>query len=515
MSDLEPLIDALLDPAVYPHPVTEPIHHIQTHISHVLLTGDYAYKIKKPVNLGFLDYSTLENRRRFCYREVELNRQFAPHLYLDVVPIYQTSNGFSLNPPDPQPNPVEYAVKMNQFREEDVLLQVFQRGELTQTDVLELARRLAEVHQTAVTDDIIAAYGTPDAVRDMARGNLELVRPFIGKTVSKSTFSNIESKTMEFFDRHAGLLEERVRTGRICECHGDLHLNNICRYEGRLQFFDRIEFNDTFKNIDAIYDLAFLLMDIRFRGRPDLTVILLNEYLEHTGDYEGALLLPVYVSMRAFIRGEVQSILATETEIDLATREAAADEARRYFNHALATLTSTDARLILIGGVSGSGKSHLARAIAPQLDAIHIRSDAVRKHLAGVGLDEKRKDLYSEDFTRKTYDRLADLGCRIAAEGRTVILDATWLSRDRRKTVLTNARRRGIETALIFCTAPDRILEKRLARRLHDASDATIEVMRAQQPAVEPPGTDEADLVAMVDTTDTSATENTLEALKH
>lgn len=501
------MFEDLLDSGAYPHPVVEPIHHIQTHISHVFLTGGYAYKIKKDVDLGFLDYTTLEKRKHFCEREVELNRQFAPHLYIETVPVYKASGKHSLIPGG---DIVEYAVKMHQFREEDVLLKVFERGELSGADVLELARQLAHVHAGAGTDDAVAAYGTPDAVRQMATDNMNIVRPFIGRTISAETFAAIESRTNNFFEQHQTLFQKRVKAGRIRECHGDLHLNNICRYEGRLQFFDRIEFNETYKNIDVIYDLAFLLMDIRFRGRADLATLLLNEYLEQTGDYEGALLLPVYLSMRAFIRGEVQSILASESGVDDAVREAAAEEAARYFEFALNALSPSDPRIILVGGVSGSGKSHLARQLAPALEAIHLRSDAVRKHLAGVPLYERHHDLYAKEMTEKTYAMLIDLGTRLAQQGRCVILDATWLDVSRRKRVLST----DVPSAIVFCTADKAELERRIASRGKDVSDADVSVMRDQLKRLEMPKPDEADVVLTLDTAQPGAFTEALRSLE-
>ena len=502
------MLDDLLDPSAYPHAVQSPVHHLQTHISHVFLTGRFAYKIKKPVNLGFLDYSALEQRQRSCQRDVALIRQFAPHLSSDAVPVRVASGRHTLDP-DSTGEIVDYAVKMNQFREDDVLLKVFERGKLTENDVIELAHQLARTHTDATTSEAVAAYGKPEAIRAMAAENLDIVRPFIGRGISSETFDRVESLTHAFFDAHRERFTRRMKSGRIRECHGDLHLNNICRYEGHLQFFDRIEFNEKYMNIDVIYDLAFLLMDIGFRGRPDLATILLNEYMEQTGDYEGATLLPVYLSMRAFIRGEVQSLLSAEDEVEAEQRERAAAEATRYFDHALDALTRSDARLMLVGGVSGSGKSYLARRLAPALNAMHIRSDAVRKHLAGVPLTERGQRIYTEAHTDETYRALIRLAADLVSEGFPVILDATWLESSRRSQALID----GIPSAIVFCRASEDELASRIAGRHGDVSDATADVMREQLNRVEPPGDDEADVVLSVDTMKPGTLETVLAAL--
>ncbi len=503
MPDLESIVRALQRPTAYDHAVCEPIGHIQTHISHVLLTGDFAYKVKKPVDLGFLDYSTLKRRRYFCEREVELNRQFAPTLYLKSVPIYETSSGYSFVRLDESDPVVEYAVKMRQFSEDDVLLRIFERGGLVREDMFELAQALADAHRGAHTSSAVAAFGAPAAIREMAQANIDQMRPYVGRTISVETFAQLERGQKTYCETHADLLNGRVRSGMIRECHGDLHLNNICRYEGRFQFFDRIEFNDAFKNIDVMYDTAFLLMDLRFRGSPHLAITMLNHYLELTGDYEGASLLPFYLSMRALIRGEVQSILSGEPEVEDTERERAALEASRYFDHAVNALKRTRGFLVLVGGVSGSGKSFLATRLAPTLEAIHIRSDAVRKHLAGVPLDEHHHAVYSEEHTRATYDELERLGYLLCAGGQAVILDATFLDSIRRKRVLRRARKNGTPTAIIFCTSTPAELERRIRKRQGDVSDATVDVMLEQLKVRELPSDTEADAVHIVRETDT------------
>ena len=501
MTHLPPLIEAMLTPAFYAHAVSEPIHAVQTHISYVVLTGDYAYKIKKPVDLGFLDFSTLEKRRHFCSEELHLNKLFAPALYIEVASIVETDGGYRFARPGEENNAVEYAVRMKQFEERQLLLNVFNRGELTEERMVEIATKLAALHAQSHTDASIAEFGRPESIAAMAEENYKHVRPFIGTTQGESQFRETKAFTDRFIRENGAIFERRIAEGMIRECHGDLHLNNICIFEGRIEFFDRIEFNDLFKNIDVMYDLAFLMMDLQFRGRPDFANVLVNTYIERTGDYEGALLLPLYLSMRAYVRGKVHSILQADEHLDATDRGAALNEAKSYFEHAWEYTRPKPGRMICMSGLSGSGKSTIARCLAQPLDALHLRSDAVRKHLAGVPLEETDESLYTEEMTRRTYRELARLGLRLASEGFSVILDAKYDRLEQRREVIEGAEERGVPLKFLLCTTDVSTLKQRLRDRVPDVSDATGDLVDRQAAEFEDFSDAERALTIEVDTT--------------
>ncbi|MEX2016685.1 MAG: AAA family ATPase, partial [Candidatus Hydrogenedentales bacterium] len=408
----------------YPHPAGAGVEVIQTHISYVFLAGDYAYKVKKPVRFEFLDFSTLDKRRHYCEEELRLNRLYAPELYLDVLPIRQNAAGeFILGGSDAGATIVEYTLQMRRFAE--TLLDVHQRGGLTHDHASAIGRELARLHACAHTDAHVASFGGAIRMRAIAEENFRIARRFIGDTESDADAALKERFTASLFARWGDVLDARRDGGRVRECHGDLYLSNICVLRDAngesggdaLRFFDRIEFNDQFKNIDVMYDLAFLLMDLRFRGRTDLAAIVLNTYLEQSGDYRGALLRPLFELIRANIRGAMLSLKSAEPEVSADDRVNAREEARAYFQLAVGYATPPRGKLILMCGISGSGKTTVARALAPRLAAVHVRADALRKHLAGVPLDERGDaSLYSDDHTARTYDELIDVGAQLAAQ---------------------------------------------------------------------------------------------------
>ncbi|MEK7793473.1 MAG: adenylyl-sulfate kinase, partial [Candidatus Hydrogenedentota bacterium] len=304
MAELAQLVAAMSRPEFYSHPVRPPIQVRQTHISYVFLTGDFAYKIKKPVDFGFLDFSTLEQRRHFCEEELRLNRIFAPALYVDVLPIYKRTAQFSFSPAVDS-DIVEYALRMRQFREEDLWENVFDRGGLGDSHVTEITGVLVQLHAKARADEYVAQFGAPRLVRKVAEETFLQVSRNVGHLRNADFLRPAEAFAERFLQVHAGLFQRRVNEKRIRECHGDLHLRNICFFEGAIQLFDRIEFNEEFRNIDVVYDLAFLVMDLADRGRRDLANLLWNTYVEESGDYEGALLMRFYAMMRALIRVKV------------------------------------------------------------------------------------------------------------------------------------------------------------------------------------------------------------------
>ena len=488
-----PLIQQMLKPEFYPHPVMEPIRLIQTHISYVLLTGDYVYKVKKPVNFGFLDFSDLPKRHYFCQEELRLNRRLSPELYLAVLPITQEpgSGQFHLGrDAGVQVPPVEYVVQMNQFEQDG--LQLLQQGHLTLDHIKALGRQVANFHRSANTDPSIQAYGSLEAINQVEVNNFKLSQPFIGRTQTQSQYDQTYAFVNQFFKDHADWFEQRQTEGKIREGHGDLHLRNVCLYQGTLHIFDCIEFNPAFRNIDVIYDLAFLVMDLGFHQRQDLANEVLNTYLEQTGDYWGAVLLPPYLSMRAYIRGNVNSLALDDSAIAPLKKQEILERARAYYHLAWTYTQRPQGQMILMSGLSGSGKSTVARQLAQRINAIHIRSDAVRKHLAGVFLDqpdhsdrEYGGDIYTPEMTQKTYDRLLQLGVLLAQQGWSVILDAKYDRHAFRQAAIREAEARTIPVRIVYCSAPLEVLIERLHSRQGDLSDATAEMLPAQKKAVD------------------------------
>lgn len=473
------LVAAMRRPAFYPHETAAEIRLVQTHLSYVLLTGPYAYKISKAVQFSFVDYRSLAQRRHFCEEEIRLNRLYAPDLYIDTVPIFETEKGFSMEPSDGPA--IEYAVQMHQFQDEDLLSRVFERGALTSDDVDFIARQIARFHKEGDASHEIAAFGAPEAVRAIVEDNFKLLDDFIGTLWSQADLDALRAYTDGVLNHSTDLLQQRVDEGRIRECHGDLHLGNICYYKGRIEFFDRIVFNDAFKNIDVFYDLAFLYMDLEYRDRPDLANELLNAYLEETNDFHGLPLLPFYACCRAIIRCKVLALKSAEEEVPEETRAAAGEEAKAYCALARRYAAATEhGMLVLMCGPSGSGKSTVAKHLAAQIGAVVIRSDAVRKHLAGHAPGEHAASIYTRGMTRRTYAFLIDEARRIGASGFPVVLDATFGEREHRERALGAFASVDVPVRIVRCRASEDTLRNRLESREGDISDADTAVLIRQ-----------------------------------
>lgn len=482
---LPSLIQRMLQPDFYPHPVQTPVQLLQTHISYVFLTGEFAYKVKKPTQFGLLDFSTLEQRAYFCQEELRLNRRLSPDLYLAVLTIYKEGKdgGYCLNtPPYPGAEIVDYALQMQQFDQDGLFSHLLNQGQLTAAHLQQLGQLVARFHGAATTSPEIQANGTLESLQAIDEENYTLTQAFIGQSQTREQWQQTRSFTQHFWRDHQDWL--RQRQGKIRECHGDLHLNNVCLYQDQIQIFDCIEFCREFRNIDVIYDVAFMVMDLDFHDRPDLANIFLNTYLEKTGDYAGALLLPAYLSMRATIRGNVNSMTAQNTPAPDHDASSPWQTAKDYFALAHEYTQLQPGRILLMSGLSGSGKSTVARHLAPQFRAIHIRSDAVRKHLAGVPLDQSGMDqvnIYTSAMTQRTYQRLAEWGISLAQMGWTVILDAKYDRVELREQVITQAALAHIPVQILFCTAPVAELRSRLQNRQGDISDATPDILSSQQ----------------------------------
>jgi aminoglycoside phosphotransferase family enzyme/predicted kinase len=489
------LVAALADPALHSQPDPRPVEIVETHISWVILAGTFAYKIKKALDLGFLDFSTLEKRRFACEEEIRLNRRTAPDIYLDVVAI-----GGSADAPQFGAGPVmEYAVRMRRFAREDGLDFLLARGALAPADIDAVAAMIAAFHAEAERS-AGTAHGDPAQVRGDALANFAQM-PVDGlNDDARKQLEHLRLWTLAEHARQAGRMEARRRSGFVRECHGDLHLANMVRLDGRIVAFDCIEFNPEMRWIDVINDIAFTLMDLRHRGRPDLARRVQDIYLENTGDWDGVVLLPFYLTYRAMVRAKVAAIRASGAAPGTEAHRAAMCDCHAHLQLACEFTRRGRGRLIITCGVSGSGKSHVSGGLIEVRDWIRLRADVERKRLAGLAPLEKSRSgpqqgLYTPAATARVYAHLAALAERLIGSGMTVIIDATFLKRAQRRSFGELAARLGVPLYILYIDAGRAELERRIAERNtrgKDPSEADGAVLATQIATAEPVAADEA-----------------------
>ncbi len=496
---IEALISTLQTPDIYPHTVSGDIDLVQTHVSYVFLTGDYAYKLKKSVDFGFLDFSTIDKRKHFCEVELALNSKLTKDLYLEVLPITYDGTTYAI---DGAGEVVEYAVKMRQFPQEALLSGMFAAGTLTEENMAQLGKAVAKFHATARTDEYIRSFGEIAKIRQAIDENYAQTSGYIGRVQTQERFEQTKEFTDNFFASREDIFASRRDQDKIRECHGDLHLRNICLWQDKIQLFDRIEFNEPFRFVDTMYDVAFTVMDLDARGAQKLGNSFLNTYVEQTGDWEGLQVLPLYLSRQAYVRAKVTSFLLDDPAIADDAKQAAAKTASEYYELAWQYTQLPKGKVVMMSGLSGAGKSTVARRCARIWNAIQIRSDAVRKHLAGVPLDEAGDaSLYSPEMNEKTYTRLTELGILLAQQGFTVILDAKFDRIAQRQTVVEACKKADLPYQILYCQAPASTLEKRLKNRADDISDATADLLQAQIDKAEGFTEEESLWVRSIDTT--------------
>jgi aminoglycoside phosphotransferase family enzyme/predicted kinase len=494
--DLLPLIQALSEPTAYPHPVSD-VQVRQTHISVVFLAGSHAYKIKKPVELGFLDFSTLEKRRHFCTEEVRLNRRLAPSVYLGVVPVSRTGTNLVF---EGHGEVVEWAVKMERLPESATLQSRLARGELDTEVVEALARKLACFHAQAAAGEHVSQFGRYDSVARNVRENYDRPAPQVGTTISGAVYERLRALTEQTLTQLGPLIERRADRGVPRDTHGDLHLDHVYLFPDRrppddLVVIDCIEFNERFRFTDPIADMAFLAMDLSFHGRPDLARVFSNSYFRASEDEEGRLLLRFYTAYRAAVRAKVEGIELCEKEIPEADRAKALARARAHWLMALGQLEEPDRRpcLVLAGGLPGTGKSTLARGLAERAGFLLIRSDVVRKELAVVADSGQvpvpfGEGIYTDQWNDRTYAECQRRAVRLLFEGKRVLVDASFREEKRRRALLDAATALGAPAVLLICSAGPGTVRARLLGRRNDASDADWSIYQTAAETWQKPG---------------------------
>jgi aminoglycoside phosphotransferase family enzyme/predicted kinase len=465
-------IEGLLEARAYPPPSPpETITLSQTHISYLLFTPEFVYKIKKPVDFGFLDFTTLEKRRHFCFEEVRLNRRLAPDVYLGVVEITSRDGRVYM---EGTGETIEYAVKMRRLRPETILEEMLKIDTVTEETIEGIAETIADFHKGAETNEKISGFGTPEVIKRNIDENFSQTTAFISGIISQALFDSIRGYTEGFIAEKKKLFLRRVDKGFIRDCHGDIHCEHISIGE-RINIIDCIEFNERFRFSDVVADIAFLSMDLDFHNRSDLAKKLDRAYFRASGDRGGTELMNFYKSYRAYIRGKVEGFKYLEPEVPEVERQAACINARHHFH-----LAGQYARggfrpmMIIICGLSSTGKSTLARALGDATNAKVLSSDAVRKELAGLDAGTHRfegfeEGIYSDEFSEKTYSALIERGSMYIRSGRTCVLDATFSKNRFLESARAHAEGAGLTPGLFHvfeCTARDTTVKKRLRERL-------------------------------------------------
>jgi aminoglycoside phosphotransferase family enzyme/predicted kinase len=490
------LIEALSDPAAYPEPVDR-VEVRQTHISVVFLTRDHAYKVKKPVTYGFLDFGTLDQRRHFCEEEVRLNRRLAPDVYLGVVPVTRCDNRLRF---EGSGEAVEWAVKMRRLPDQATLDERLRRGDVDVALVEMFARRLADFHRAVAGGPVPAGCGKFETVARMLRDIFSQSEPQIGTTVSRTVFDRLRALTDAELERLHPLIDKRTDRGMPRDTHGDLHLDHVYYFPDRtppndLVIVDCIEFNERFRFIDPVADMAFPAMDFAYHSRRDLADAFAEAYFRATGDEEGRTLLPLYSAYRATVRGSVGGLKLAEKEVAAVERRAELQKARAHWLLALGLLEEPSRRpaLLLVGGLPGTGKSTLARGLVSRANFELIRSDVVRKELAGLPSDapsplKVRTELYGPDATERTYAECLRRAETLLFAGKRVLVDATFREERHRQAFLELAARWAVPVLFLVTHADPKTVRRRLQRRTGDASDAGWQVFQQLAATWQAPG---------------------------
>lgn len=509
---LPPHLQSLCDNGSFGQDASSLIH-LETHISWLVLGETHAWKFKKPVNFGFLDFSTLAKRKHLCDEELRLNQRTAPELYLEVVSVNADGEAAVFSGTGPV---LDYALKMRRFDQDGLLNRLSDAGSLNKDHMAALATAVADLHGISATASDELAYSTPSEIGKWFTENFTQILPHLEGAAIRTTLGTIEQWGSTALNALEPLMDARHARGYVREGHGDLHLGNIVLTRAGIRLFDCIEFNPALRWIDTASDIAFLIMDLEHRQQHRLATVFLNGYLHHTGDYEGLRLLNYYKVYRAMVRAKVALLRLQQcAEPDKAPIE---HEFRAYVALATTYCKPTQATLVITHGLSGSGKSHYGRAICEAFGMIMVRSDVERKRLAGLSATASSASaidggLYDRNTTRATYQRLETIARLALASGLSLLVDATFLKRRQRARFIALAQQTRAHFAILSLAAPKAVLAARIRERSaheNDASEATLAVLEAQYRSHEPLSDDEVAFDIPIDTVATEPDDNAL-----
>ena len=484
----------LQNPSTYGYDLKS-VRVLQTHISYVALTGKHAFKIKKPVNFGFLDFSTLEKRKHFCEEEVRLNKRLCPDIYLNVVPITLKDNGIEI---DGTGQVVDYAVKMKEFSQEKIMTKLLESDEIDEEILDEIVDILVNFYNISDRSDDIDKYGSVELIKTNTDENFEQTKNVIDITISKDKYDFIQDITNDFLEKKKNVFDDRIKNRFICDCHGDLHSGNIV-VDQDVCIFDCIEFNDRFRYSDVASDIAFLSMDLDFLGHPYYSSYLIEKYLEKSRDVGILDVLNFYRCYRAYVRGKVIGFRLNDSNIGDDEKITIKTTAKKYFDLAYYyaslckyELSKSKPILFITSGLTGSGKTTAARKASVDYNATIISTDSVRKELEGIDKFERHHDayntgLYSPEKMSITYNKVLERAEKLLKKGSSVVLDATFKTKELRDKAKNVAKRHNAGILFLYCNCPEEIVKKYLQRRVkkRSISDGRWEVYIKQKNSYE------------------------------